>query len=505
MEHSKTMIIIGGGIAGLATGCFAQMNGYRTRIFEMHSLPGGQCTAWKRKGYTFDGCIHHLAGCTPRSRLYPLWQELGAVPRPILHPADLVRVEDAAGKAFTLYADIDRLEQHMNHLSPADAGVTQEYTRAARQFTRFDLMDLAIATRSDLPHMLPNLLVALKWFGASLAHFATRFADPFLRRAFPLVQYGNPDLPMALHLNILAGCHTGEHGWPARGSLEFARSIARRYHDLGGEIHYQARVVKILVDDDRAAGVRLAGGREHRAGTVVSTIYGPTTIFGLLDGQYANKQIRAHYATPADQIEMGVHVSLGVARDLSPEAHAIVLLLEHPVKLAGQLRDRLDLSLFGFDPSMAPPGKGVLKVELPASYTYWQELYQDRTRYREEKQRLAETVIDLLEPRFPGLRHQVEVIDVATPMTTERYTGNAHGFENSLGQIMRSMLPGGGLSRTLPGLKNFYMVGQWAGTPGLPNVSGMARSVVRSICRQDGRAFATAVPRQTGPARAAEV
>jgi phytoene dehydrogenase-like protein len=384
----------------------------------------------------------------------------------------------------------------MNHLSPADADVIQEYIGAARRFTRFDLMDLAIATPSDLPGILSNLSVSLKWFRTSVAAFAERFTDPFLRRTFPLIQYSNPDLPMAPHLNILAGCHTGEHGWPAGGSLEFARSIARRYRELGGEIHYRARVEEILVEQDRAVGVRLAGGTKYRANVVISNAYGPATIFGLLGGRYTNRQIRARYATPADQIEMGVHVSLGVARDLSQESHALVLLLDRPVTLAGQVRDRLDLALFGFDPSMAPPGKGVLKVELPASYAYWKELYQDRGRYREEKDRLAETVIDLLEPRFPGLRGQIEVVDVATPMTMERYTGNATGFETTFGQILLGMVPGMGPGRTLPGLKGFYMVGQWAGSPGLPNVAGMARSVVRGICRRDGRPFvASPLPR----------
>ena len=53
-------IIIGAGFAGLAAGIHAQMNGYRTRIFEMHSLPGGLCTAWKRQGCTIDACVHWL-------------------------------------------------------------------------------------------------------------------------------------------------------------------------------------------------------------------------------------------------------------------------------------------------------------------------------------------------------------------------------------------------------------------------------------------------------------
>ena len=54
----KSVAIIGGGISGLAAGCYAQMNGYDTQLFEMHDKPGGLCTAWDRKGYTIDGCLH---------------------------------------------------------------------------------------------------------------------------------------------------------------------------------------------------------------------------------------------------------------------------------------------------------------------------------------------------------------------------------------------------------------------------------------------------------------
>jgi phytoene dehydrogenase-like protein len=67
----KSIIIIGAGISGLAAGCYGQMNGYKTWIFELHSAPGGLCTAWKRKGYTFDGCIHWLVGNPPAGRRAP--------------------------------------------------------------------------------------------------------------------------------------------------------------------------------------------------------------------------------------------------------------------------------------------------------------------------------------------------------------------------------------------------------------------------------------------------
>lgn len=48
----KRVTIIGAGIAGLSAGCYLQMNGYDTQIFEAHNLPGGVCTEWKRNGCT---------------------------------------------------------------------------------------------------------------------------------------------------------------------------------------------------------------------------------------------------------------------------------------------------------------------------------------------------------------------------------------------------------------------------------------------------------------------
>ena len=61
----RTIIIIGASIGGLAAGCYGQMNGYRTQIFELHTLPGGLCTSLKRTGYAFDSCIHWLIGAGP--------------------------------------------------------------------------------------------------------------------------------------------------------------------------------------------------------------------------------------------------------------------------------------------------------------------------------------------------------------------------------------------------------------------------------------------------------
>jgi hypothetical protein len=332
----------------------------------------------------------------------------------------------------------------------------------------------------------------LKYGRITLEEFAQRFTDPFLRRAFPTIVYDWPQTPLMMLLSFLSRTHVGDYGWPAGGSIALAGAIERRFLELGGEIRCRARVQSILVENDRAVGVRLDDGSEQRADIVVSNANGHATIFEMLGGRYTSPAIRSYYGAPEDRIEMGIHVSLGLARDLASAPHAIVLPLDEPVTIAGEARQRLYVEPFGFDPSLAPAGKSTLKVVMATSFKYWQEQQRTPERYHEAKQRVAETVIRLLEKRFPGLRQQIEVIDVATPMTTLRFTGNGHGFRSPVTAMARALFTGRRLSQTLPGLENFYMVGQWAGVAGVPLVAAMGRDVVRAICRRDRRPFTTA-------------
>lgn len=105
----KSIIIIGAGFAGLSAGIYAQMNGYRTRIFEMHTLPGGLCTAWKRQGYTIDACVHWLVGSAPGGSFRRYWEEVGiAQGREFVNLDEFARYEGADGRTLILHSDGSR-------------------------------------------------------------------------------------------------------------------------------------------------------------------------------------------------------------------------------------------------------------------------------------------------------------------------------------------------------------------------------------------------------------
>jgi phytoene dehydrogenase-like protein len=506
MEES--LIIIGSGIAGLSAGCYLQMNGYRTRIFELHDKPGGLCTSWKRKGYTIDGCIHWLLGARPGIDFYRFWEELGAVQgRTMIEHEEYMRIEGRDGQAFVLYTDADRLEQHMKELAPEDTDTIDELMegsetagRLSVSFMKAPEVQSLVEKAGSMLKMLPHLPFVMKWARFPFGDYGKRFKNPFLREAFAVLTEDVADIPAFGLFQQISWYGEGVTGYPVGGSLEFARAIERRYLDLGGEIHYKSRVSQIVVEagpsgrGDRAVGVRLEDGTEHRATIVVSAADGHATIFDMLEGKYADGKIRGYY----DELPLYpplIHVALGVARtfDVPSSVEGTNFPLDEPVTIAGRELTRLPVQVYSFDPTLAPEGKTVLRVMLTTDYEYWKELKQDRDRYRAEKEQVAETVIAQLDRRYPGLAAHVEMCDVATPTTFERYTGNWKG--NHQGWLPATEHFGLRMSKTLPGLDSFYMAGQWVEPGGgVPLAAVSGRYVTQIICKKDRRPFVTSVP-----------
>ncbi|MFX0108844.1 MAG: phytoene desaturase family protein [Candidatus Hodarchaeota archaeon] len=497
----KSMIIIGAGLGGLSTGCYAQMNGYESKIFEYHSKPGGVAAVWKRGDYLIDGGIHFLICHKPGTSIYDVYQEIGAVGSYELEDMNkYMRFMDETGsKVIEFTENLDKLEQDLIELSPEDADEIRKFLKEVDWMKDSPLLtDLGMSTappelrgRFDTLKDMWNMRGFMKYFTGKWSKSATGYSeylkDPFLKTVFK--NLFSPDVSIWFVIMIMATVAGGLLGLFKGGCHEFIEAIVNKYESLGGEIQYRSKVEKIIVEDDVAVGVVLSDGIEHRADVIVSAADGRSTIFNLLGGQYVDEKIEKRYSTwkPYDPM---IIVSLGVNRVFEKEAPFTIFIMKDPLVYAGRSITCLPLRVMNYGDAFAPKGKTVIQVMLETDWEYWFDLRQNHDDYKAMKKQIADEIVKRLEVQYPGITSQIEITDVATPYTSWRYTLNDKG--SPMGWLLTKSTLTELIPRTLPGLENFYMAGHWV-LPGggVPGSIYTGRNVLQILCKKEGREFKT--------------
>jgi phytoene dehydrogenase-like protein len=504
----KKVKIIGAGVAGLVTGCYLQMNGYDTEILEMHNIPGGLCTSWKRGGYNFDGCIHWLLGSDKGSAFHKLWSELIDMDeiKFVNHSRRVsIEVKDNADKygrkIFELYSNVDELEKYLLDLSPEDKGPIKEFVDSIRFVQKYELPPLVekapevrnFSEKISMLKYLPLILFINKWSKISNVAFAKRFKNPFLKEAFELIYEGQEHTLLGISMQM-AYFSIGCAGYPVNGSLAFAKKLEERYYKLGGKIRFNTKVNKIITENNTAAGIKTDKNEILDADLVISAADWNSTVFEALDGKYTDKVINSLKEQKVLEVFPSVFlVSIGVSRTFEDTSHLLRFPLDEVLKLVdGSEINRMEAHIYNYDRTMSPEGKTAISVTLQVSNPdFWIELREkDYARYKEMKANIAQEVIKRLDNKFGNIKNYVEVIDVATPATFLRYTGNWKGSIQGWMPSEKLFAPSP-VKSTLPGLKNFYLTGQWT-VPGggLPIALMTGRNIAQIICKNDKKVFA---------------
>lgn len=494
---SNPVVIIGGGIAGLSCGCYLQMNGYQTKILEANGVPGGLCVAWNRGAYTFDGCLRWLVGTDPSSAFHQVWNELGAIDgRAVIDCDEFLLVEGADGETISLRADLDQLSRELKRASPEDGPLIDNLLGAAQRCSALDppLKPLELMSGLEKLKLLfgyrPLLLTIGKWRGRGLGEYLSRYRSPFVREAL-LAVAGDERMSALVLVMVLAFRARKNAGYVLGGSSALSEAIAQRYVRLGGNFCRATEAASIIVENGQARGVRCADGQFVPAETVVSCADGYSTIFKLLEGRFLSRSLKRAYQDFS--VFPGLlQVSLGVNRVFPEKTRSISLPLSPPIQVDDATQHtRFEVAIFGAESGLCPEGKSIVIVRFCGDVDYWAELRTQRpAEYQKAKDHVLQQVIGVLDRRFPGLAAQIEQADIATPATFIRFTGNWKASYQ--GWLPTPQILGRRFPRTLPGLKNFYMAGQWVEPGGgLPPAALSGRYVAQMLCARDGKQFAT--------------
>ena len=483
----RHLLIVGGGLAGLAAGCYALASGYKTTIVEHNLALGGVCTAWPRGPYRVDGCIHWLTGGAFAS----LYQELGITPRVELRTLEewLTWRNARDGNVLRITRDLPGLARDLRSLGPDDGG---EIDRLIEASDRFAELSPGIDRPPEITPLSQQLLSFWQMRQAlpAIAHFhrpvevwaRERLRSAELRRFFTSVV--PKEGPAVLLLMVLGYLKRGWLSRPRGGSAAFRDALVANYERLGGETLLHTTVDEVLLSNGRATGVRLDDGRILSADAVISTSSTPETMLRLLGGRYdaavTRQRMRDWKLFPPL-----VLASFGVAAPLAAAPPLLIVDGLTPFSVGGIESDRLTLRVGNDEPSLAPEGHTLVQALLTTDYSFW------ATRgvgYQTAKEDIAHLALTQIERVIPGVSEHVRMTDVATPLTYWRQARSWQGAYEGWLPTPETMF--GHVRKKLAGLEGFYLAGQWvAPGGGVPNALMSGRHAVQILCADDGRSF----------------
>lgn len=497
---NKKIVIIGGGVAGLSAGIYARLNDLETEIIELHSNTGGQCTAWDRKGYRFDYCLHWLVG-TRTGPFNDIWIETGVLNDDVkIVDHDIhTRLIDNEGKEFIIYTDLNRWEEYLCRIAPEDSAKIKRMCNDMRKSASLQPYADPPGIRNPIKYfisllkMMPLVVLFVKYGKKDCkAYFRELgFTNKTLMGVLDSL-YGSRDFSALAFIMMFAFFNQKNAGYLIGGSLPMAERMTKRFIGLGGRLRTKSRVERIVVEDNIAKGVILDDGTRIDADYVISAADGYSTIYNMLEGKYLTKKISYAYQnwelfTPL------VQVSFGIKRKMESEFPNESLLAKDQMIGRTKTINGYSIMNYHYDPTMAPEGKSVLVMRFESPWDIWKDL--EPTEYKREKDKIREDATALLEKHYPGISSDIEVTDVATPVTDVKYTGVWKGAYEGFMPSSKNMMDN--IDPFIPGLKNFYMAGQWLFPGGgLPPAGQSGKWAIQYICRDEKKKFRVNLPTQ---------
>ncbi len=482
-------VVVGSGFGGLSAAVRLGAKGYRVTVLERLDAAGGRAYTYKRDGYTFD------AGPTIITAPYlfeELWTLCGQTmaDHVSVEPCDpfyKIRFDD--GSVFNYTGDAQRMEAEIARFNPDDVEGYRRFMKMSGKIFQTAFVDLADKPFHSLGFTIRTLADLLRLGGQRSVFSRVKgyFKDERLKIAFsfhPLLIGGNPFNTtsyycLIAHLESKFGVH-----YAVGGTGKLVSGLVDLIEGQGGAVRYHAEVEQITVDQDRANGVRLAGG-EHIDADIVISNADPSWTYGKLLSEHPRRRWNDRKIKRGNY-SMSLFVwYFGTNRRFDDVYHHTMVL---GPRYRGLLKDIFkrkiladDCSLYLHrptyaDPSLAPAGCDSFYVLSPVPHlgsgTDWS---QETERYRQLVQdRLEETVL-------PGLGESIVTSHTLTPQDFQdrllSHTGAAFALEPEL--LQSAWFRPHNRSEELDGL---YLVG--AGThpgAGMPGVLSSAKVMERLI------------------------
>ncbi len=415
------IVIIGGGMSGLAAAIRLARFGRPTIILERHTRPGGLNSFYYRQGHLLETGLHAMTNyagpedrAAPLNRLFrqlklsrktfPTHQQIGSE---ILFPSRSLRFSN----------DLTRLHNEVIVQFPESAAGMASLVEFVKTFDPFAVRPWTSA-RQTLSEIIAN----------------QNLIEMLL---CPLMIYGNSqedDMDLAQFVIMFQAVFVEGFFRPQGTIRDFLDLLLSHYQALGGEIRFRTEVESVLTQGERVVGVRLADGEEIPAAKVISTIGASGTLAlvpGCLEG------VCADYAGRMSFVESIYLVSPEARAKVRQDATCIFysdrdeFIYRRPAEAVD-----LKVGVINFPSNfqgLADRAPFQIRVTHPANYDLFRQADEGgsadkrSTRYQELKNEWQERSLARIGKIIGNFSQNIVYHDTFTPLTIERYSGKAAG------------------------------------------------------------------------------
>lgn len=446
-------IVIGSGMGGLATAALLAKHGRRrVLVLERHYTLGGYTHAFRRPGYEWDVGVHYIGDTRPGALIRALfdditdgrleWEDMGEV-------VERMRI---GGETYVYPKGEAALRAELVRRFPGEATAIDRYFRlvhetvdalqdffATKAFPRLiGAVVKPMARRRFFRHSDRTTLEVLEELTSNrelIGVLTGQFGD-----------YGLAPSRSSFAIHALVTQHYFEGGaFPVGGAGRIAETVAPVIRAGGGELLVNAEVSEIVIDSDRAVGVRMAeDGAVLRAPLVISDAGVANTFGRLVPKPVAERHglALALHDTKPSIAHVALYVGLrGTTEELGLERANLWIYPDanHDRTLAKSVDpESIEYVYISFPSAKDPdferryPGRSTIDVMSFLPYdafarwegTRWHKRGED---YEAFKKKVADRLLELLYEHVPSTKGAVEVAELSTPLSTRNFTAHARG------------------------------------------------------------------------------
>lgn len=460
MEKTYDSIIVGSGAGGLACALCLARAGQKVLLLEQHDVPGGWCHSFMLNGQRFSPGVHYVGLVGEGDSTNELLCGLGIANDLVFFEMNKKGYEHChiGTERFSMPSGIENLKTELCKRFPKEQRAIRKYVDLVKtiytqmmvvpQMSGFwDHVTVPFKTRYVGKFGLFTLKRVIDW----------HIKDPLLKTILN-IQCGDHGLPpykasFLVHCMLMAHYFDGGF-YPMGGGGGWVKGFTKNIKAHGGEIRTQARVNKILVEQNRAIGVQLENGETIKANRVISNADPTTTFLKLVGSNNISKKLqkrirKTKYSVTSlilfltldiDVTKYGID-SGNIWKMSEPDLDAIYGNLTQKDILKGEEFNGVFISCTTIkDPPSFNGRYHNFEIVTFLDYSAFEAFEKEDDYHSEEykafKEKLMNKMLNSVEQLIPDARKHIVQAELGTPMTNNYYInatrGNVYGTEKTL-------------------------------------------------------------------------